>query len=188
MAEKYAPPQYPPPSHSGAGDYQSPQAPSNGMVYQSQDQYDMSRGGPQQGGYFPQQQPYYGPPQGYNSGPGGPGYYPPQQPPTVVYEREKSSSGGICADECWDGFLSLCAERDVGPGNGLGILKRMAIDEGLEAGLGSVGQYRRCAALLPIIRGAYKLCLIALLTVTHIIIIAHCSIGSDFVNDQNQKS
>ncbi|OAP63178.1 hypothetical protein AYL99_02405 [Fonsecaea erecta] len=95
MADKYEPPQYPPPAqypnHSQTG-FQSP-PPQMAYDPNYQQQYDASRG---------MNQGYYGgppPPQGYY---GGPGYGPPPpgwngQPQPVIYQRDRSGDGpGIC--------------------------------------------------------------------------------------------
>ncbi|KIY03645.1 uncharacterized protein Z520_00336 [Fonsecaea multimorphosa CBS 102226] len=97
MADKFEPPQYPPPAqnpgpnHIQTG-FQSPPPPMAYDPNYQQQQYDASRGA--NNGYYGGGPP---PPQGYY---GGPGYGPPQgwnggQP--VMYERDRGSAGpGIC--------------------------------------------------------------------------------------------
>lgn len=89
MANKYEAPQYPPPSADpyNQGGYQSPPPQmSYDQNYPQQQQYDMSRGPGGPGYYGPPQQGYYGPPQGW----GG------QPPPQVIYQKDRSSGGGLC--------------------------------------------------------------------------------------------
>jgi hypothetical protein len=106
MADKFDPPQYPPPAHN-QGFQSAPPQMAYDPNYQQHQQYEMDRG---------VNNGYYGPPppqQGYY---GGPGYGPPQgwngQPPqTVVYERERSSGPGICAGLC--AALACCCCLDA---------------------------------------------------------------------------
>lgn len=91
MSNKYEAPQYPPPSadpNYNQGGFQSPPPQmSYDQNYPQQQQYDTSRGPGGPGYYGPPQPGYYGPPQGWNGQ---------QPPPQVIYQRDRSSGGGLC--------------------------------------------------------------------------------------------